>query len=176
MTPERLTDDVVGPGRYGHEFRYRLARGFTLPGDQVFDAACGVGYGSTLVAPHESHVSYLGVDIDTESVTGHVCPIHRFIEADLQIWKPYFPFDVGVSFETIEHLPDYQPLVATLKLARRWIIASVPTVQTTHTNPFHLHDFVPGDLAHLFVDDDWELFQTVSQPSEVAEISVFRRR
>jgi SAM-dependent methyltransferase len=171
---ERLTYDVVGEARFGHEFRYHLAAGFCGDGGTVLDLACGVGYGASILAPLGSGVQYFGVDV--EPVTGHTCGLHRFIEADLQTWVPITPFDVGVSFETIEHIPDYQPLVATLKLARRWIIASVPTVQTTHTNPFHLHDFVPGDLAELFVDDDWELFQTVQQPSEVAEISVFRRR
>ena len=171
--PERLTDDVLGPERYGHEFRYHLAAGFCQPGDEVLDAACGVGYGAAILAPWESGAQYFGVDVEP---VHYPHPRHQFIEADLQTWVPITPFDVGVSFETIEHLPDYQPLVATLKLARRWIIASVPTVQTTQTNPFHLHDFAPGELAELFVDDDWELFQTVQQPSEVAEISVFRRR
>jgi SAM-dependent methyltransferase len=171
---ERLTDDVTGEARFGHEARYYFAHGFTRPGDSVLDAACGVGYGSLILAPHGSGVHYNGVDI--EPVHAHSCLSHHFSQADLQTWEPTHPFDVGVSFETIEHIPDYQPLVATLKLARRWIIASVPTVQTTHTNPWHLHDFVPGQLAELFVDDDWELYQTVQQPSEVAEISVFKLR
>jgi hypothetical protein len=83
---------------------------------------------------------------------------------------------VAVGLETIEHLCDYSHYVDMLKQARRWIIVSAPVVPTTQTNPFHLHDFVPGQLAELFVDDGWELFQTVSQPSEVSEISVFRRR
>ena len=174
MTPERLTDDITGPGRWGHEFRYIIAHGLTIPGDTVLDAACGTGYGATILAPHGSGVHYFGIDI--RPVSAHTCPTHRFVNVDLQEQMTPIPFDVGVSFETIEHLDDYQPLVATLKLARRWIIASVPVVQTTHTNPWHLHDFVPGDLAHLFVDDDWELYQTVGQPSEVSEISVFRRR
>jgi SAM-dependent methyltransferase len=174
MIPERLADDMTGPERDGHEFRYFLARAFIRRADTVLDAACGTGYGSQILAPHGSGVRYLGVDI--EPVHAHTCMAHRFVEADLTTWDPSDPFDVGVSFETLEHVPDYHPLIATLKHSRKWIIASVPVVPTVGVNPFHCHDFVPGELAELFVDDDWELYQTLQQPSEVSEISVFRRR
>jgi SAM-dependent methyltransferase len=170
---ERLTDDVLGEQRFGHEFRYHLAAGFCRLGDSVLDAACGVGYGGAILAPQGSGVRYLGVDVEP---VPNPSSSRAFVIADLQTWVPITPFDVGVSFETIEHLPDYQPLVATLKLARRWIIASVPVVPTVGVNPYHLWDFVPGQLAELFEDDDWQLFQTIQQPAEVCEISVFRRR
>ena len=174
VAPERLNDDVTGPERYGHEARYLIAHGLTIPGDTVLDAACGTGYGATILAPHGSGVHYFGIDI--KPVSAHTCPTHRFVNVDLQEQMTPIPFDVAVSFETIEHLPDYLPLIATLKSARRWIIASVPIVPTVGVNPFHRHDFVPGQLAELFVDDEWELFQTVQQPSEVSEIGVFRHR
>lgn len=165
MSVERIAG-VSGPAEYGHEFRYRLAAGFLQPGDVVVDAACGVGYGKTSLAIHND-VVYFGVD-------KHTGP--QIIEADLEDWHPTFDFDVFVGFETIEHLKDYSGYIRAAKLARRWIIVSTPVVPTRSDNPFHHHDFAPGDLARLFSDAQWEHYQTVSQPTEVAEISVFKCR
>lgn len=175
MIPERLTDDTTGPERDGHEFRYHLARGFMKPGQMVLDLACGTAYGAAIVAGHGSSVvRYLGVD--REALPLRCCPYHRTIRADLMGWSPVRPFHVGLSFETIEHLPDYRPLVATLKQARRWILASVPVVPTVGRNPWHLHDFKAGDLVDLFQDQDWRCFQLIDQPSEVSQVAVFCRR
>lgn len=168
MAAERL---VMGDGmcRDGHEFRYRLAAGFCTPGMVVVDAACGTGYGSHLLG---KHLRYVGIDrslvvIETTALT---------IRADLTTWEPDFDIDVFISFETIEHLDDYTALIAAAKTAGHWIIMSVPVVPTAKTNPFHVHDFTPGDLDRLIVDDNWRHYQTVQQPQEFSEISVFERR
>jgi Methyltransferase domain len=176
VIPERLTDDMTGPQRDGHEFRYHLAAGLLRPGDIVLDAACGTGYGAPILAPHGSQVGYRGVDLVDPAML-HTCRLHHsVIVADLTKWEPRFTFEVAVGFETIEHLPDYRHYVSILKRAHRWIVLSAPVVPTVGINPYHCHDFVPGDLALIIEDDDWRLFQTVQQPSEVSEISVFRRR
>lgn len=152
--------------REGHEFRYRLAAGFCTADDVVVDAACGTGYGSAFLPG-----SYVGVDRSLE----HVERPCRTIEADLTSWQPDFPFDVFISFETIEHLADYSNLVTLAKGANRWVVLSAPVVPTRKGNRFHFHDFEPGDLERLMVDDDWRLYQTVAQPSELSEIAVFER-
>ncbi len=157
---ERLADDVV-VGREGHDFRYRLAAGFVGPGDVVLDAACGTGYGQPLLGP----CHYVGVDLHP----GHLV-------RDLRDWEPDFPFDVAVSFETIEHLDDYMPLVRALRQARKWVIASVPVVPTVADNLYHRHDFAPGDLLSILLWGPWSHYQTVQQPSERSEIVVMRRR
>ncbi len=161
VTPERLTDDMTGPQRDGHEFRYHVARGFVDPGATVVDSACGTGYGATILLPHGGSAQYVGVDLEPHP--DQCCSSHSFVQADLMDWRPNFSFDLGVSFETIEHVPNYQPLVNMLKQARQWIIASVPVVPTVGLNPYHLHDFVPGDLVRLFEDDDWRCFQLIGQ-------------
>ncbi len=85
-------------------------------------------------------------------------------------------FDVFCGFETIEHLTDYSHYVLHAKQARRWILLSAPVVPTTHLNPYHCHNFAPGEIASLFIDDDWGLFQSILQPSELSEVYVFERR
>ena len=166
MSIERITNPFVSPDTYGHEFRYHLAKGFVRPGDTVLDAACGTGYGRRIMDPS----FYIGVDKEqpNPSVPGAV--------ADLQTWMPLWAFDIAVGFETIEHLEDFSHYVEVLKQARRWIIVSTPVIPTVGTNPYHLHDFAPGDLAHIFEDGDWETYQVVQQPSEYSEIIVLKRR
>lgn len=159
---ERL-EDYETEGRLGHEFRYRLAAGFCE--GTVLDAACGTGYGKRFL----TYDRYLGVDRAAPFRAG-------FERADLHSWQPDFGFDTALSFETLEHLEDYSHFVSILKLARRFILASVPVVPTMDENPWHLHNFVPGDLERIFNDDVWEPYQVVLQPSEVSEIAVFRRR
>lgn len=173
---ERITaSDPVGPARYGHDFRYRLAAGFISRNDCVVDAACGSGYGLSLLDMPD--VDYYGADywmpIDF-SVEGDGV----WLDVDLESWEPSpsFLFDVFLGFETIEHLHDYTAYLALAKNARKWIIMSVPVVPTVGVNPYHHHDFVPGQLQALLEDENWEHYQTVQQPSEFSEIVVMRRR
>lgn len=168
MIGERLADDVDPAARFGHEFRYRLAAGYLEPGDRVLDAACGTGYGRDILTGH-GDVLYTGVDREPVARPG------RFIQADLTDWTPAFEFDVFVGFETIEHLADPGHYLDIARQARRTILLSVPVVPTAHTNPFHLRDYAPGELATMVARDGWRLVQQVGQPSELAEIYVFSR-
>lgn len=177
MIPERITSSTPELEREGHEFRYRLAAGFAAYNDWVLDAACGTGYGSKFFS--HSHF-YRGVDKDPQYPDS---AYRKFIAADLESWEPIsegfdttFPFDVAISFETIEHLPNYDHFITVLKRAKKWILVSVPVVPTVGINPWHVHDFAPGEMVGLFEDDDWRLYQMVQQPSESSEIYVFCRR
>jgi SAM-dependent methyltransferase len=171
---ERITAATPEGDRCGHEFRYRLAAGFCHPGDVVLDAACGAGYGAVLLRAGRV-IRYIGVDRDLCDVPAGN-PSLNFREADLESWEPDFDFDVFVGFETIEHLEDCSAYVRAAKQARRWIAISCPVIPTVGQNPYHRRDFEPGELPSLFVGDEWELYQAVPQPSELAEIYSFRRR
>jgi 2-polyprenyl-3-methyl-5-hydroxy-6-metoxy-1,4-benzoquinol methylase len=165
---ERITRGD-GFDRRGHEFSYHLAAGFTKRGDTVLDAACGTGYGSEFFGDQIRYVGVDRADALEYPFTG------EYVPADLCSWEPDFGYDVFVSFGTIEHLDDYTNLIALAKRARRWVLLSTPVVPTKHINIYHLHDFESGDLARFMEDEQWQHFQTVQQPSEVSEISVFER-
>jgi len=168
--PERIDHTFDPVVRRGHDFRYHLAAGFCLPGDIVLDAACGTGYGSEIVNSRRD-LTYVGVDkLDDFESDGDA----TFISADLRTWTPSFEFDVAISFETIEHLTDYHHFIDVLKRARRWVLASVPVIPTTHINEFHAQDFAPSQLASV-LGDEWWLFQMLSQPTEFSEIYVWKR-
>jgi SAM-dependent methyltransferase len=179
---ERITqDNCVGPARYGHEFRYRLAAGFMNHDVRVLDAACGTGYGYEIlynICGCEDFW-YLGVDKsypDNQELNSNSVKIY-FAEADLSTpWLPNWSFDIFLGFETIEHLASHDNYVNIAHQAGKWILVSAPVVPTRHLNPHHVHDFIPGQLREMFQNEDWEHYQTVQQPSELSEIVILRRR
>lgn len=172
---ERISLHTEGESRKGHEVRYRMAAGFVSPGDTVLDAACGIGYGSEILS-NLQQITYVGVDNYLDDVYLEDTSTRKFLREDLLVWEPDFEYDVFVGFETIEHLPSYAHYISLAKQARNWILVSTPNIPTVHMNPHHLHDFEPGDLRKLFEDSRWDHYQTFQQPSEVSEVSIFRRR
>lgn len=134
---ERITYDKEWDyARPTHEYRYKLAGKYTQDGDTVVDMACGIGYGKEFLKG-----KYIGVDRE---------PLCGNIVADLNTWKPDFEFDVAISFETLEHLKNYQNLVEILKKAKKYIIYSSPIIPTRHINKYHLQDFTYKQLRELF--------------------------
>jgi SAM-dependent methyltransferase len=180
---ERLTEqEVNAKAGWGHKVRYHLASSYLGDRDVVLDAACGIGYGSYILKrsgcmgpgvivhrvdqlPVEERLFY---EFKNYNIEDHV--------ADLNSWEPDFEFDAAVSYETIEHVENYQHLLKQLKKAKKWIFCSVPVVPTVHLNEYHLHDFAPLELPGYVEDEDWELYQYLAQPQELSEIYIFKRR
>jgi SAM-dependent methyltransferase len=136
-----------------HLERYAWAATHVSGGD-VLDVACGVGYGSAILARAGQNVRVLGVDRSGEAIEHaterHGAPAVRFrrIE-DAEAFETEERFDTIVSLETVEHLP--RPLAflrrmhALLRPGGR-LIVSTPVRESPGDNPFHLHCFT----AHSF--------------------------
>lgn len=95
-----------------HLARYRFAMGF-VEGKLVADIACGSGYGTQMLASSGA-LSVHGMDLSEEAVA--FCR-HRYnainatyTAADAQKLTSVkdSQFDIVVSFETIEHMPDVE--------------------------------------------------------------------
>lgn len=99
----------LGGIREDHIGRYKFAQAFIGEDDVVLDCACGVGYGSYILATGTGLSSIDAVDIEEQAIAyakKHYS--HEKIEhkaADIFCLElPDEHYDVICSFETIEHL------------------------------------------------------------------------
>lgn len=157
-----------------HMVRYALAASLVRPGDTVLDCACGLGYGSAILAAQSSGSRFIGIDLDPDTVAYADANFGRQYGVEYQAASATDlshiaddSIDLVVSFETIEHLEDYH---AFLREARRVlrpdgrIIASVPNLWVDETgkdpNPYHFHafdyPFFRATMAEYFlVEERW---------------------
>src|SRR5262245_48361934 len=129
-----------------HLERYEFAAKHLQPG-RVLDLACGVGYGSRLLA-ERSGQPVLGVDLSREAIDyariRYGGPGIEFRAADAMTFTDAEGFASIVSLETVEHLPEpgrFLARVAGLLRPGGSFVASVPTTPSTDVHPHHLHDF-----------------------------------
>ncbi|MCS7091224.1 MAG: methyltransferase domain-containing protein [Verrucomicrobiota bacterium] len=137
-----------------HLARYEWARQQLRPGMVVLDAACGLGYGSAILACKTGVAQVLGVDRSpwvVEYAQLHYGVRHarlRFREADVQdlAFLPDGCVDAVVSFETLEHVPNPERALREFCRVLRpggFFMGSVPNLwvdeQGRNPLPQHLH-------------------------------------
>ena len=162
-----------------HIARYHLACQFVRPGDTVLDVACGLGYGSAILAAGSQAVRVVGIDSSASAVEyardcfggaadrapadpgdrdeGSPRPIEFGAgdAADLSRFGEA-SIDVVVSFETLEHLAEPGRFLDEARRVLRpggRLILSVPNDWTDQTgrdpNPHHLQVY---DWTRLAVE------------------------
>lgn len=172
MFPEQITKDkhniFSGEREIGtkledfskdHINRYNFSRYFIKKGDVVLDVACGVGYGSHMLAEKAQKV--YGIDYNREAI-GYALkywnrPNLQYIQGDLLDEKSYPEaqmFDVIVSFETIEHLVDdskFLALISERLIPNGICFISAPNslVQRKEENIWHLRHYSPEEFIAL---------------------------
>lgn len=192
-TLERLVPDALAPGDATglatldlHVERYRFAAGRLRPG-RVLDLACGVGYGSAILA-EQPGVEVLGVDLSEHAVAyarekarqHHRAPRLAFRVAEALAFEDAQGFDAIVSLETLEHVADPGRLIerfAALLRPGGTLIASVPTTPSTDLNPHHLHDFSARSFRRLVARraPDLREVAALEQVQRVSPLAVLRR-
>jgi SAM-dependent methyltransferase len=169
-----------------HVSRYSFAARLLQPGMTVVDAACGVGYGSSILAAQGCRV--IAIDIDSETcgeaakaardqscvvVNGDCCKLPI---ADNSA-------DVFVSFETIEHVADHGALLQgvrrVLKQAGR-LVVSTPNVlpgRERSGNPFHVREYRLDEFRALLHEhfEHVEMEGQVVNPEMVGLLQLERR-
>jgi 2-polyprenyl-3-methyl-5-hydroxy-6-metoxy-1,4-benzoquinol methylase len=163
-TLERIVPDDVAErdvtGRESlalHVARYRFAARHARPG-RLLDLACGVGYGTRLVADEAAGVGLaLGVDVSERALAyareRYGRPGVEFRLGDGLRFEDPEGFDTIVSLETLEHVADPQRLIDRLVSLLRpggVLVASVPSTPTVDVNPHHLHDFSERSFRRMF--------------------------
>ncbi len=145
----------IGPRSDAHMARYALAAEWVRPGDTVLDCACGLGYGTAMLTAVSKGRHFLGVDIGDQAIAyardnfGERYSIdYRQGNAEDLSFVPDASVDTLVSFETLEHVPDFKRFLReacrVLKPDGR-IVISVPNRWVDETgrdpNPYHFHVF-----------------------------------
>ncbi len=149
-----------------HIVRYALAASLIRPGDTVLDCACGLGYGSAVIAATTQASEVIGVDVDDGAVAyanaNYGGPNVRFKTGDASALAdiPDASVDFIASMETIEHAQDWKAVAKefarVLKPDGR-LITSVADRWTDDTgndpNPHRYHVFDWNKLREGLVED-----------------------
>ena len=156
--------------KINHYVRYKYAADFVKDSDIVLDIACGVGYGSSLLA-HESKARQIfGVDFSAEAVDfAQRIFRHEKIEfmpgncLDSDLFKNS-QFDCILSFETIEHVKDDLKLLHNYY---RWLkkdgllIGSAPNQEVMPFNKeehlYHCRHYTREMLTELLYKTGFEI-------------------
>ena len=160
FTGERFTPECAREIWYEHWHRYQFVQKLAT-GKRVLDAACGEGYGSALLAA--TATSVVGMDI-AESAVEHARRRYgrlanlTFEQGDCTALAPVDkPFDLIVSFETLEHVAAQEALVAGFARALAdggLLVISSPDKRTYSDqrgfhNEFHVRELYRDELLAL---------------------------
>jgi 2-polyprenyl-3-methyl-5-hydroxy-6-metoxy-1,4-benzoquinol methylase len=184
-TSERWVDGFVPLSTaIAHRRRYAFAA-TRAPGRRVLDLSCGAGCGSYALATAGA-AEVVGVDLDPDAVRYARLRYHHdrcsFHRADAESWTPEQPFDLVVSFETIEHLQRPAEMLATLKRSLApdgEALISTPVALTDverPSNPYHIHEWTVAAFEALLAEAGFAVRQTWYQgvrpfPGVAARIS-----
>jgi SAM-dependent methyltransferase len=161
MIPERLAPETPewdlfeAEHRQRYEFFASKCRGL-----RVLDVACGVGYGTRLLAEHGA-ASVTGVDISPEAIaiarTRFAHQSVEYVQGDATNLAPLGKtFDAAVSFETIEHLADPAALIRAVHRVIApggFFACSTPNRNFAHKggpNPYHLCEWSHAEFLEAF--------------------------
>ena len=171
--PERFVPEQMGRSLLAaeHLVRYWWARAGAAGAD-VLDVACGVGFGTELLARSGAR-SVVGVDVSADAVAAareRCGELARVEQADLEALPlAADSVDLAVCFETIEHVPDPGRAISELRRVLRpggtLAISSPNRGVSPPGNPHHRREFTPGELeaelsgsfdrVELFAQQSW---------------------
>lgn len=168
----QVAPDVSGIRR-DHVARYEWAISQLEPNSKVLDLACGVGYGTDMLA-RAGHIA-VGVDNNAEAIAyarshyasnGALFKLADARNIDLD------GFDAVVCFETIEHVEDPRPLLRAFRKAAPKLIASVPneTVFPYRNYTFHHRHYTKQEFTELLTDSGWSAAEWLGQEGPESEV------
>jgi len=154
--------------RADHLGRYEFAKRYIKPGDKVLDCACGVGYGSFILARDTGLASIVAVEKDKAAIEfaqkHYNASKLRYLLGDifsLDIENNHF--DCIICFETLEHV-DGEALIKLFhqKLkAGGVLIVSTPNQDKEPFDkkkfPFHLRHYTPQEFESLLGSNRFEI-------------------
>jgi len=176
---ERQVAPTLAGIRRDHVARYEWAALKLKQPGKVIDVACGVGYGTFVLASCGYWVR--GLDLDREALEyarKHYAH-HRAEYRQFNAAKPVKldTADAAVCFETIEHLEDPRPLLKALRQAAPVLLASVPNeLVFPHRGrvKFHHRHYTPGQFEALLRECGWAVTSWWGQEGPESEVEADR--
>jgi len=163
LSPERLNLDKKKLNKFNldikkHLIRYNFANLFVKENAEVLDAACGVGYGSSLLSQKAKNV--IGIDYSKTAIKfankNYRNKKIKFFESNILNFNYKKKFDIIVSLETLEHINKSDGIKWIKKcfslLKKNGIfICSSPLRRIRNkkifiTNPHHLYEMRRSEL------------------------------
>ena len=176
---ERQVSPTAAGIRRDHVARYEWAAAQLQPGSHVIDFACGVGYGTRILAQAGHKVR--GYDKDPEALAyadqHYGTPGALFIAADGNTPGFLPESDTAVCFETIEHVEDPRPLLKALRAAAPRLLASVPNETAFPWSPapgvttaYHFRHYTLNQFQALLEECGWCVTGWVGQEGPESEV------
>jgi len=164
-----------------HLERYEFAARHMPPG-RILDLACGVGYGSAMLASRPASALVIGADLSRDALAHarrhYAAPGIQFVRADGAGWLRAGSVDGVTSLETLEHVVDPAGLFAQLVALLRpggTLVASVPVTPSVDANPHHVTDFTEGQFVALGARHGLAIVARLDQVQRYSPVSVVAR-
>jgi ubiquinone/menaquinone biosynthesis C-methylase UbiE len=180
---ERVNPDFPDANFQNHFKVYRFLQQYAV-GKDVIDVGCGTGYGTAHLA--EVAKSVVGIDISKSALkwARKHYPGVRFARMDAQHLR--FPdrfFDLVVSTENFEHLPDQRGHVRELARVLRpdglcFVATPNPEMFTDSQNRYHTKENSFDELMELFHEDFQEMaiLENTEEPRTKEGLAMRERR
>jgi len=177
MNGERQVAPAIDKIRRDHVARYEFAARMVPQRSSIVDVACGIGYGSFVLA-QAGHAVY-AVDRSAAAASyGAEHYPHRNIFrriADVMDVEglPADSHAAAVCFETIEHLADPRPMLRALARVAPMLIASVPNETVfPHGGSIlhHYRHYTRDEFARLLAETGWVVEAWYGQEDRESEV------
>lgn len=176
---ERQVSPTVAGIRRDHVARYEWAASVLPAKSRVIDFACGVGYGSRILA--EAGHKARGYDLSAEALAYadkyYAAPGTIFVSGDGNAPQGLPEVDAAVCFETIEHIEDPRPLLRALRRAAPLLLASVPNEDVMPWSPapgfitaFHHRHYTKAQFNALLEECGWCAVEWYGQEGPESEV------
>jgi hypothetical protein len=172
---ERQVAPLIKDIRRDHVARYEFAARELPKGVRVVDLACGVGYGTWILAS-TGHPT-LGLDVDGEALAyaaqHYPHKQARYGRCDADHAAHFEQRDAAVCFETIEHVADPRPLLKALHAAVPLLLASVPNEDVMPFGAgyaFHHRHYTQSQFAELLDECGWRVEKWHGQLGPESEV------